>query len=285
MDVIHSSEIRLGNFTSSNIFKLMSCGTRPLTTDELAARPKKGKGSSVTTTEDYETLGKPALQYIEECIEEQRLGRPLDKETNAKALLWGNLMEKFSFQLLPLTYQLMSTTTLVHPEIPQWVGTPDLKKHEERDSVADIKGPYSHMSFIKLIKPLYIGLSGYLAMKWIRENHPDGEKYYWQLVSNAILMELNLGTPIDFAELIVYMPYYSEIQAIQQMITNMEDLDEQKKYYGFYIASATELPWIPDGGYYKNLNTIRFEIPKRDKELLTKRVQMGVQNINELKRL
>lgn len=43
---------RSGNFTSSEIYNLVAMGKRPMTEEELAARPKKGKGSSTTQVDD-----------------------------------------------------------------------------------------------------------------------------------------------------------------------------------------------------------------------------------------
>ena len=47
------------------------------------------------------------------------------------------------------------------------------------------------------------------AMKAVRYSHKDGDKYYFQLVSNAIINDCK------FAELIIYMPYQSEIPEIK----------------------------------------------------------------------
>ena len=93
----------------------------------------------------------------------------------------------------------------------------------------------------------------------IRDCHKDGERYYWQIVSNAII------TGCDHGELIVYAPYKSELNLIREL-AEMHDIGWIK------FANDDELPWIHDGGYYKNINHMRFEIPQSDKDKLTARV-------------
>lgn len=225
---------RVGNFTSSEIACLLS-------------KDKSGKG-----------FGKAALTYIEETNIERRLGRSLTEECFAKPLVWGKLLESFWFDQLGLEYTLSSTETDVHPTIPFWAGSKDGVK---KDTVIDIKSPLTLKSFCQLVQPLYDGLTEMDAMNAIRDTHKDGEKFYWQLVSNACIGNL------PFAELIVGMPYKSQLQEIKQLA------DGQPNCYWLAMALEEELPYLPDGGYYKNLNTIRFKVPQEDKDLLTERVE------------
>lgn len=224
---------RIGNFTSS----------------EIVALTKVGK--------DKVSFGAPALTYIEECNMERRLGRSLTDESNAKPLTWGKLLESRAFELLGLEYSLSSTETDVHPNIPYWAGSKDGMKFDEGKTVIDIKCPITLKSFCQLVQPLYDGLTGNLAMEAIRENHKDGDMYYWQLVSNSILNNTK------FAELIVYVPYLSELPEIKLLA------DGNPNAYWIAMAGEDELPYLIDGGYYKNLNTIRFEVPQADKDFLT----------------
>ena len=71
--------MRIGNFTSSEIFNLMANGK------------KEGE------------LGAPALTYIKECNMERRLGRQLENDQNARPTSWGNLCEGYVFSMLPLS--------------------------------------------------------------------------------------------------------------------------------------------------------------------------------------
>lgn len=224
---------RIGNFTSS----------------EIVALTTKGK--------DKKSFGAPALTYIEETNFERLLGRSLTTEADARALSWGKLLEPRVFDLLGIEYSLSSKETIVHPTIPYWAGSPDGSK---AGTTADFKAPLTLKSFIRLVQPLYEGLTGMDAMDKVREEHKDGDKFYWQIVSNAILQGNRFG------ELIAYMPYFSELNEIRAMARHHE---QAGKFKWVDYASDDELPYLIDGGYYQNLNIIRFEIPEADKKLLT----------------
>ncbi len=237
---------RIGNFTSS----------------EIVALTKKAK--------DGKSFGVPALTYIEETNMERLLGRSLTTEADARALSWGKLLEPRVFDLLGIEYSLSSTETIVHPTIPFWAGSPDGNKPR---TTADFKAPLTLKSFCQLVQPLYDGLTGMDAMYRVREDHKDGEKFYWQIVSNAIMRGDGFG------ELIPYMPYHSELDIIRTMARQHE---QAGKYKWVDWASDDELPYLIDGGYYKNLNIIRFEIPESDKKFLTDCVERaGKMLINE----
>lgn len=231
-----NNQRRIGNFTSSEIVA-------------LTKKDKKGTG-----------FGAPAITYIEECKMERRLGRSLTTELDARATSWGSLVENRVFDLLGLEYRLCSKETLLHPDIPCWAGSPD---GDKKNTVPDFKCPLTLKSFCQLVDPVYEGLEGMDAMKCIREGHKDGEKFYWQIVSNACIKKY------DYGELIVYMPYLAELLEIKEMARH----DHSGKYKWIDYADINELPYLLPGGYYKNLNVIRFEIPKEDKEHLTECVK------------
>lgn len=232
--------IRNGNFTSSEIYRLMSNG--------------KGKGS----------FGVPFYSYIEECRMERRLCRSLDAEVDARPTSWGTLVEKRVFDLLNTDYRLCSKTTIQHPEIEYWTGTPDVEK---TDTVGDIKSPITLKSFCQLVDP-YIKdgevIHKSMTIEAVRENHKDGEKFYWQLVSNAVL----LNKP--WAELIVHVPYLRELEDIRILASSAGELGEYTRW--IYHATDEQLPYLVEGGQYKNLNVIRFPVPDCDKEALKERV-------------
>lgn len=224
---------RIGSFTSS----------------EVVALTTTGKGEL--------GFGAPAITYIKEKNMERRLGMSLDSEADAKPLTWGKRVEKNVFDLLGMEYILTSTETDVHPLIDYWAGSKDGIKHDEGKTVFDIKCPFTRKSFCGLVQPLYDGLAGMDAMNAIRKEHKDGEKYYWQLVSNSVINNCK------FAELIVYAPYQSELDLIR--------LEAQGEDNCMWLAFASDdsLPYIRNNGYYKNLNIIRFEVPQTDKDMLT----------------
>jgi hypothetical protein len=257
--MIHNKH-RGGNFTSSKIVALLSMGSREMTEEELADYKKANPKGRKKTIESWP--GKAALTYIDEKKMERRLGRSLSTETNARATSWGSLVETRVFDLLGLEYTLTSKQTLLHPHYPFWAGSPDAEK---KNTVPDFKCPLTLKSFCQLVDPLYRGLSGIDAINAVREEHEDGDTYYWQIVSNACIKGY------DFGELIVYMPYLAELLEIKEMA----DRDQTGKYKWISYAEFDELPYLLPNGYYKNLNVIRFEIPKADKELLTMRVEQA----------
>ena len=76
------------------------------------------------------------------------------------------------------------------------------------------------------------------------------------------------------------MPYFSELEDIRTMAENYDGGDQWK--YRFIVESPdAELPYLPDGGYYKNLNKFEFEVPKEDKDFLTERVELAIELLND----
>lgn len=249
---------RAGNFTSSEIFNLMVMGKRPMTEQELAARPKKGKGSSTTQVDDTSKFSPAGLTYVAEKNMERRLGRSLDTNTSSRPTDWGTLLERRVLEeVLGMEYKPISSETIPHPDIDFWAGSPDARKFDEGGTVVEIKCPHSLKS--------YCTFADCKNIDEVRDNHPDGEKYYWQIISNSVLINSK------YAELIIYCPYKSEIQEIREL-TQTLDTDEQSKYSWIYWATSDELPYLPDGGYYKNIVRFRFEVPQEDKDLLIGRV-------------
>lgn len=246
MSSITLNKLRIGNITSSPIVALTTNG--------------KTKGS----------FGKPFYALVAECNMERRLGRSIESEENARNLSWGKLGEKYvgdNPELLGLEYSMNLSETTQHPKIPYWAGSDDATKV---DTVCDIKCPRTMKSFCQLVDPyLEDGKVVYkaLTIEAVRANHKDGDKYYWQIVSNACIHNKQFG------ELIVFCPYQSELPALKELASNWENPEEQYKFY--WVASAAsdeEIPYLIDGGFYKNINVIRFEIPQADKDFLTERV-------------
>jgi hypothetical protein len=229
MSIITNTQ-RLGNFTSSNIYKLLS-------------KAKNGKD-----------FGAPALSYIEELNIEREMGIHLGNETSARPLDWGKHCEQFAFDHISTEYIITSDITTAHPTLPFWVGSADGYKE---DTVFDLKCPMTRKSFFGLVAGDNIRsmIDGFTRNEFKYKAHTDAEKYYWQLVSNAII----LGK--KYAELIVYMPYQSELLTIKEAA---------KDFYNWIHYSADiELPYLPDGGKFQNINIIRFEVPQSDIDLLT----------------
>lgn len=240
-------KVRNGNFTSSEIVALTTNG-----------RAK-------------DSLGDPFYTYIRTRNMERRLGRALVEEINARPVQWGSLLEPRVNDLLGLEYTYCSNVTLPHPTIDCWYGSPDaLKEANGILTVADIKCPFTMQSFCEMVDGWQEN-----GVQGLRDANKYSEKYYWQLVSNSIITES------ASAELIIYCPYKSELAEIREMASSAGEVDGDYKWV--YWAKDEELPYLIDGGHYKNLYVLNFDVPKADKDFLTKRVQLASKDLIERK--
>ena len=237
---------RVGNFSSSEIHRLMS----------------KGRGAW-----SLENVGAPYKSYIKEKVRENRLGRSLTQRTNSRITTWGLFVEKLVFDKIGLDYKLESKTRFVHPDIPRWTGMPDVIKRDG-SKVGDIKCPWTLTSFCDMADAMSEGWES------LKEVKPE---YYWQLVSSAVL------TGAKEAELIVYVPYKSELEEIKEAANTHSwdgSLSENDVAFINY-ATDEELPYLKESGAYPNICTLSFEVSDEDKELLTSRVKMAVEELEK----
>lgn len=169
----YSNTLRHGNFTSSNIWKLMTNG------------------------KDKKSPGKPFYDYIQYKKWERKLRRPLENDRTARTLSWGLLNEKRVFKLLGGKYVLTSDQSIMHESIDCWCGSPDgIKKP---DTVIDVKCPYTLKSFAEQ--------SDILTVEELKENK---EEYYWQLISNSILTGLPVCELIIYVPTVEELPAIRE---------------------------------------------------------------------------
>ena len=165
---------RYANFSSSEIWKLT----------------KKGRGKT-------EYFGAPALTYIKEKQLELRLGRSLSTETNSKTTNWGTFLEAIAFDKMGLEFSLVSKQRYAHKYVDRWVGMPDILN---ADLVGDIKCPFTLKAFCEVVDAMSEDNPGE-ALKSLTGQGETGSHYYWQIVSNAILCDRDVGG------LFVYVPY------------------------------------------------------------------------------
>jgi hypothetical protein len=196
--------------------------------------------------------------YVHEKNLERKLGRVLKTQITTKDISWGQLMELRAFTLLPTEYSLVSDKTIVHPSVKYWVGSPDAIKHEKDKIVCDIKG-LQLKGFCDVVDAFENGIDA------VRKKTDSGEKFYQQLVSNACI------TGCKYGELILYCPYESELEAIRQLAIDYDGPDPGRFKWIAYAADD-ELAYLPDGGFYQNINKLKFEIPPNDKISLHQRV-------------
>lgn len=262
---------RVGNLTSSEIVALTKTGSRPMTDEELIKFKKLNPKSRKTTIET--PFGEAAWTYINETNMERRLGRSISDESNARPLTWGKLGEEYLFaHNLGPEYEIISKETIQNPEIDYHTGSPDGIKYNGSLKIGvEFKCPMTLKSFCTFVDLWKLGginaiREGIEVNGVMYKKHPDGEKYYQQCVSNAIL----LG--VDLFELIIFMPYYEELELLREM-AHQKDGEEIHKYYWIAMGNDDELPHLKKGMYYKNVYKMAFGIPKEDKEFLIRQIK------------
>ena len=262
------SNVRIGNPTSSEIVALTSNG--------------KAKDS----------FGAPFYTYVEECIMERFFKHKLENENDIKAFSWGKLCEIVVHELLSTDYVILSEETFRHPTIKEDFGTPDGAKSLTRtleevnfsegncETVTETKCPLTRKGFYNLVKRLYNfdgvnvtkkeNIDGNEIIQQIRKDSKDGEKYYWQIVNNACILNA------EYAELIVFMPYFEDLEIIKDYNRTLE-----QPYWLVERAKDGELPYIYKEIGIENLNIIRFKVPQEDKDFLEYRVRKAIELINK----
>lgn len=204
---------RTGIFTSSAIYKLMSTGR------------------------DGKSFGSPALTYIRDKQYEIQLGRPLASDQFAYPTSWGTVMERYAYELLPMSWELVSDQRWEHDALP-WHGSPDLI-HDT--AIGDIKSPWTLGSFMQMI--------GSLSVDQYKANFPE---YYWQLVSNAILTNRTEATAV------VFVPTLSQLNDIRL------DLEDDPDFGWIADKPIDSLPYLPDNCRVEPITEWTFRVPNED---------------------
>lgn len=222
-----------------------------------------GAHKLMTSDRGGKGLGAPALKYIKQVRYEMKLGRSISNDFDAKETSWGTLVEKRSFRLLDTSYQYVANQgRLFHSTIKHYSGIPDFLKG--LDTVADSKCPFNLEKFCDKME----ALANYETFK---KEFPED---FYQLISNAVLLRDN-GINIKFMEAINYVPYHSEIEEIRIYAEDVESMRWLK-----YTTNGG-LPWLADGGHYKNLNVHRFEIKEDDVQEFTERLLLCETKLHE----
>lgn len=248
-------KIRVGNFTSSGIVDLLSNG--------------RSKG----------TFGKPFYNYVARKNRERLIDDTMDSESRARPLLWGKICEAYAQKHhsdMKWTYQsdlekMFGSATAPHPKYDYWCGTPDVID-VANEIVGDFKCPWTKSGFLDLIECMYDpvtkkrnSLSGNEIIEIIRKETKEGEKYYWQLVSNACILGYNKAAILVFfanSEVINELPLFAnnDFHPPVDFLKWME-IDELP-----YVKKELDMPLIHE---------IMFDIPKEDKKKLEERVVEG----------
>lgn len=162
-------QIRAGRFTSSEIWKIMKFGYRPMTDVELKARPKTGKGSATKHVIDKSKMGEKGMTYITQKVAEVLTGKP-KPSAYAYPLVYGKETEPEAVEY----FQKVTGLECEEVGFQTWGdhagGSPDRLIGETEG--LEIKCPFQSENQI-----------GYLMLTdWydLKANYPE---YYWQCVS------------------------------------------------------------------------------------------------------
>ncbi len=154
--------LRIGNFTSSQIHKLI----------------EKGKSEN--------SFSAPALTYIEEVNLERKLNRSISIESFSRDMAWGTFCESHVADYLEFGFDLVSNETILHPRYNFWAGSTDVKASHK---IGEIKC-YQPKKFAKYADCLQLK-----DISLLRKNFPEE---YWQLVSNASIHNVKIVEAILF---------------------------------------------------------------------------------------
>ena len=252
------NSLRIGPPTSSQASRLIGFESRKMTPEEKKEFLKENPGSRKQNIE-VDGFAKPGQTYIEELVFERLMKRTIKTEVKTQAMKWGSLMEIVLFDLLGMEYVMEHKTTLIHPKYKFWRGTPDL-------IVPEVK-----IGEIKCYEPKkFMQLSICLLLKDIKKLKDDFPEEYWQCVSNAHICG------VKRAELMVYMPYKSELEEIINKIVDTNFLERHGlndyDYYFMREENIESLPYLPNDSEFSNVNSFDFEIPEEDMKLLENRM-------------
>lgn len=231
------NELRIGNFTSSKIFRL--CGSL-----------KNGEPTSAF------------YSYIEEKMYERKLGRSLDNGGYSQSMAWGKFLEKRVNDNLGLSYKLISKTTFVNPKINCHSGSPDFIV--EGKKIAELKC-FQMLKFARYATALESN-----NIDNLKEEFPDE---YWQLISNAMIQGVANAEAVLYAP---YASEMDDIRELAQDPEYLSEIGMMPWEVRFIVENSnSQLAVLPDHSSFKNLTTFEFEVPIDDMIFLTKRIKMA----------
>lgn len=211
-----------------------------------------------TVATDRKSWGKPALTYIKQKKREKRLGIEMDIENTSHATSWGRAMEGYLYDThIEAEYVIRSNITTIH-ESGLFGGTEDFLGLNE---IAEVKCPATRNAFCDLVDIIEEA-----SVSNFKNTHNE---YYWQCVTNSVVKN------VDYAELIVFMPFESEMPAIIEYIDLIDDFQLQKDIQWVLHEDIKRIPHIPDGCKYKNVNRFKFLVPAEDKAMVIEKTKLA----------
>ncbi len=227
-----------------------------------------GVGNLMTYSRDGKGWGADAVRYMRDKAMERRLGRIISSDFNSHPTSWGLLAELHVNEKLDTSYKLCSQETLTNPLYPFHRGTPDFERFIKEKTTGQVKSPWTLLSFCTLIDAWEKG-----GIEQVRKDHGEGDKFYWQTISDSIL------TDSQWIELIVYCPYREDLDDIR-LIAMQSPPEERSQYSWLDYVYNDQLPYLIKGNHYKDLNILRFPALQADKDALIARIIEAEKFIN-----
>ena len=235
----------------------------------------RNRNGKVTSSDCYKMFESATVQKT--YLRDLKIGnifKQSDREKDVFNFKWGHLCEEYIFKSGRLE-GFINNNNEVNPTIFSsknnfHCGTPDFYKIDDFGIVGDIKAPVTLVGFYNLIFPIINGeKDGNKQIELIVNNSKESKKYYYQLISNAILLEEKLGVEFKKGILSSYMPYAHELKSI------IEFAEANFTEYYSPILSGTEktLPCLLPSTDYENLGEyfvndlyhVKFDITKEMK--------------------
>lgn len=210
---------RVGRFTGSEIHKLMKFGKRPMTDEELKARPKTGKGSQAKTVADFSVLSDTARTYIYSKVAEVMTGEP-KPEIYAYQLFYGKQTE-------PIAIEYFEEVTGLKTEIIGFVEYTDHAGATPDRMIAGVK------EGLEMKCPIFEKHIEYLMLTDqydLKANFPEN---YWQC-----LMEM-MVTNSDRWHFCAFHPYFPEKTRLFHLILESSNTDIQEDLESIRTAIAS----------------------------------------------
>lgn len=168
-------DVRAGRFTSSEMHRLVKSGTRPMTAQELANRPKSGPGSAAKLTEDPTKFSPDGISYIEEKVAEVLTGQ-VEASAWSHATQWGDDWEPVAAEYYATKFKCEFEIISFQPFGEHAGGSPD-RKIKGTNKGLEIKCPHRSKNQVNYLQ---------LFDQWdLKRMHPD---YYWQCQANLLFM-------------------------------------------------------------------------------------------------
>lgn len=228
-----------------------------------------------TSSQIYRLMGTPSVRetYLKEKRAERALKRSVDLGAYSKSMTFGKIMEAFIFsqeKYFPTGsgWELCNKTTVIHPKIKCFAGSPDAL---EKQTCGEIKC-FEPKGYYEISNALIRLKNGDISLDEFKK---DFKEVYWQVVANSII------TNKPKCAIFVYIPSLEELEYCISLIneTNFcEKIGLDEWMYRYIVEHAEKeelykLPYIDTSKTdWPNFVKYEFQAPAEDIIQLTKAV-------------